>query len=243
MNEFMVNVKGHTVSCQVERRSVSRMTLKITPSKGLQCLSPHGVSDTQIASFIHANQDWLKKQVRLLGLSEQFCREHNSLPEQLQLGFDNSIFIVVHERAHRSPRVQRTSKQLQVYSNGSAVQVRQLLKSWIIVYAGEHLGARINALSTQHQLPFAGLSMGFAKMRWGSCRHDKAIRLNPLLLFLPRPIVEHVMLHELCHTVHHNHSKAFWALLEELDPNINAHKSFLRDTSKLYSHIPPFFWP
>jgi len=60
------------------------------------------------------------------------------------------------------------------------------------------------------------------RSRWGSCSRRRAISLNQKLLFVPPPLVRYVFLHELCHTVHFDHSPAFWAFLAQREPRWKA---------------------
>ena len=55
--------------------------------------------------------------------------------------------------------------------------------------------------------------------RWGSCSHNGEILLNLELIKASKKSIEYVMLHELCHLVHMNHSAEFYTLLEKLSPN------------------------
>ena len=66
------------------------------------------------------------------------------------------------------------------------------------------------------------------KTRWGSCSSRRNINLNAHLLFLPPDLVRHVMLHELCHLSEMNHSAAFYARLNTMDPEAERHIAELR---------------
>ena len=64
--------------------------------------------------------------------------------------------------------------------------------------------------------------------RWGSClAKKKAITLNKRLLEAPRNCIEYVMMHELCHLIHPNHSKDFYGLVEKLMPDWKQRKAML----------------
>mgnify|MGYP006324426245 CR=1 FL=1 len=55
--------------------------------------------------------------------------------------------------------------------------------------------------------------------RWGSCTVKGKVILNPELIKAPKGSIEYVMIHELCHLVHHNHTKAFYELQEKIMPD------------------------
>jgi len=84
-------------------------------------------------------------------------------------------------------------------------------------------------VSQEVNLPFKNVSIRGQKTRWGSCSSDQSISLNCKLLFLPSPVVRYVLIHELCHTVHMNHSAAFWALVGCFEPNYRQLDRNLRD--------------
>lgn len=72
-----------------------------------------------------------------------------------------------------------------------------------------------------------------ASTRWGSCTtsrrfHGARISINFKLLFMPQECIEYVMVHELAHTKLHNHSKAFWRIVEGILPNYKEQKRTLR---------------
>lgn len=68
----------------------------------------------------------------------------------------------------------------------------------------------------------------YASSQWGSCSRDGVVMLNAVLLFLPPELLRYVIIHELAHCRHKNHSKAFWNTVTSADPNYPAHRSALR---------------
>lgn len=71
--------------------------------------------------------------------------------------------------------------------------------------------------------------------RWGSCSHDGNISISTRLLFAPILILDYVLIHELCHLVHHNHSASFWNLVAHIYPNYKQAEKFLADKGGSYN--------
>jgi len=115
-----------------------------------------------------------------------------------------------------------------------------LLKRWLRQHAEFHLAPWLRQLSQQHQLPYSGVSFRLQRSRWGSCNSQKRISLNAALLFLPRHLVEYVLVHELCHTVHMDHSQRFWRLLGNCLPDYQCRRTQLRqlETSSQWLGAP-----
>ncbi|MCM1150715.1 MAG: M48 family metallopeptidase, partial [Alistipes sp.] len=82
--------------------------------------------------------------------------------------------------------------------------------------AKNDLPARIERLSQQTGLRYGKLTIRAARTKWGSCSGRNAISLSLFLMTLPEHLRDYVILHELCHTVHHDHSPRFHALVDRL---------------------------
>jgi hypothetical protein len=80
--------------------------------------------------------------------------------------------------------------------------------------AKDTLPRRVAELAYMHGFHYAGLTIRDSKTRWGSCSGRNTISLSLYLMQVPEHLQDYVILHELCHTVHHNHSPRFWALMD-----------------------------
>lgn len=72
------------------------------------------------------------------------------------------------------------------------------------------------------------ISVRSFKTRWGSCHKGGHLKFHYKLSLLPRHLAEYVVIHELCHLVHFNHSKGFWALVEDLCPTFKQDRKELK---------------
>ncbi len=79
--------------------------------------------------------------------------------------------------------------------------------------AKEHLPERIKQISEQIKMPFGKLTIRATRSKWGSCSSENNISLSIYLMILPQHLIDFIIIHELCHTVHHNHSPKFHALV------------------------------
>lgn len=110
---------------------------------------------------------------------------------------------------------------------------KEKLIRWLRKVAKDFLSRELKKMSEECGLPFSAVTVRDQKTLWGSCTAEAAISLNYKLIFLPYPLARHVMLHELCHTQHHNHSIKFWQLVAKHDENWREHKRQLRQADKL----------
>lgn len=91
-----------------------------------------------------------------------------------------------------------------------------------------YLPPRIQNIAAQNNFFYERLRFSSATSRWGSCTSTKTISLNIWLMKLPDEIIDYVIVHELCHTVHMNHSADFWALVESIVPSYKLYRKILK---------------
>lgn len=94
--------------------------------------------------------------------------------------------------------------------------------------AKQFLIERCHRLAEKHGLPFNRVAIRNQKTRWGSCSIIGNINLNIQAYRLPDHLRDYIILHELVHTLHHNHSPAFWRKLQEIHPSTPACRRELR---------------
>ena len=79
-----------------------------------------------------------------------------------------------------------------------------------------YIPVAIARLAKEHGFHYTSLRLTTARTRWGSCSGKNGISLSIFIMRLPIHLREFIILHELCHTRHHNHSEAFHTLLDSL---------------------------
>jgi hypothetical protein len=85
----------------------------------------------------------------------------------------------------------------------------------------------LERLSRATGLDYKKISIRSQKTRWGSCSTSGTISLNDQLMFVDRASAEYLIIHELCHRHHMNHSAKFWQLVETHCPNYSEHEAAL----------------
>lgn len=75
---------------------------------------------------------------------------------------------------------------------------------------------------------YTSITIRDQKSRWGSCSSRGTLSFNYRLIFAPLKVLDYVVVHELCHLSHMNHSKDFWSMVETVMPEYKVYKSWLR---------------
>jgi predicted metal-dependent hydrolase len=92
----------------------------------------------------------------------------------------------------------------------------------------QYILTRINDISEQIGVKPSNLTIRKMTSRWGSCTSAKRITLNLTLAKAPKPVIDYVLTHELCHIKHMNHSLLFWNLVSKNCPEFREYKKWLK---------------
>jgi hypothetical protein len=116
-----------------------------------------------------------------------------------------------------------------------AAHACRLLQRFVAERARRELPPRLAALSQLIGLRYARVQLRGQRTLWGSCSNRGTISLNWKLMFVPPELVRYLMLHELVHTRHFTHSRAFWSLCQVFEPQARELDAALDDA---WAHVP-----
>ena len=205
-----------------------RISLRFSPESGLELIIPSARHERKALEFLKSQQSWIEK--KQAQYRNSIAVQELSLPHKLFLpALDQHWNIIYPESARADVTVLTEANTVLIYSPmNNRVSSRQLLLSFMKSLAELHLKLRLDELSQLCQLEYNSLRFGSHKTQWGSCSRDARINLNIQLLFLDEDLLDYVLIHELCHTRHFNHSKRFWALVGKFIPDYQKMRVRLR---------------
>ena len=112
---------------------------------------------------------------------------------------------------------------------GSLAPLTQAELLWLADSAKADLTERTCRLAAQAGVDFGRVTIRSQRTRWGSCSSKGNLNFNCLLMLCPEPVRDYVVIHELCHRIHMDHSAAFWAEVEKLCPDYRLHRRWLKE--------------
>lgn len=107
--------------------------------------------------------------------------------------------------------------------------IKKRVEAWLKQQAQDYLLPRTHQYSQQMSLTPNAISIRQYKARWGSCNSLGNVQFNYLLMMAPKWVIDYVIVHELCHLQHLNHSRQFWQLVEKYTPNFLLAKQWLKN--------------
>ena len=100
---------------------------------------------------------------------------------------------------------------------------------WLVDSAKVDLTERTCRLAAQAGVDYGRITIRSQHTRWGSCSSRGNLNFNCLLMLCPEAVRDYVVIHELCHRIHMDHSPSFWAEVEKLCPDYRQHRRWLKE--------------
>ena len=111
--------------------------------------------------------------------------------------------------------------------------VQDALTEWYRAHALEKLQEKVQRYSKVVQVSPSSVGIRTFSGRWGSCSTKGNMEFNWKIIIAPNRIVDYVVVHELCHLHHHNHSPEFWKCVERVFPDYASVRSWLKENGKV----------
>ncbi len=227
-----------TLPYSVRRSARAKRTRIVVSADKIEVVAPPEISERKIKAFVDAQQAWildaLKRVVSrthtVTGLAPTHYAEGAVIPYQ-----GRHLPLIVKPSSAKSTRLQLLPEnQFVVYlpvsmaETESSQHIKVALERWMKHQAKQHALQMIAKHASQFSLHPRSLRIKTQKSRWGSCGPKNDINLNWLLMLAPPVVMEYVVIHELCHIQHKNHSRDFWALVAAHMPDYLQHRRWLK---------------
>jgi len=210
------------VRSKKRKRSFS---LKITSDGALQVNVPYKTKLADIESFIAEKHQWIvakQKQNQRLVPPEY---TYQSGEKHYYRGRTLPLHLIV---CHFSS-VRFTQDSIAIFHRKNS-SIKNILVKAYKQEALQYLTQRTHELAQAFSLTtLKQVKVRQMKARWGSCSHDGIITYNSHLIKAADDLIDYVIIHELCHLVHHNHGRGFYRLQSALNPRWKTQKQSLHE--------------
>lgn len=192
-----------------------RVSISIRPGGKLRLTIPRGVSLNEGLRFLDSKAAWVaaarerlhKKTPSPKPLQPPYSTRHHTLAlraaatDRIRVRIADGVILITHPVG------------LSVDSEAMQNAIKRGIEEAWRIEARDLLPRRVAHLAHEHGFRHGNLSIRNTVSKWGSCSARNDLSLSLHLMRLPDHLIDYIILHELCHTVHHNHSAAFHDLL------------------------------
>ena len=196
--------------------------IKVHPDKTVQVTAPLNTSEDNVKEKVMSKADWILRQ------QDFFLSFHPMTPPRRYVSGETNLYLgkqyrlKIVEMEKESVKLSAGYIIVSLKDKSNKSRVKRLLRSWYKSKAEIHFNQLFEeklhiAQTLTNESPT--LKYRWMEKRWGSCDRNGTIHLNLELIKAPKICMEYVVIHEICHLAHLNHSSAFYDLLGKLYPD------------------------
>lgn len=210
---------------QLIRSKRKTLTLVIDRNGELIVRAPLRMPKRDIDTFIAQKQTWIQakqQQVKEAGARYQTL----ALASGEQLPYLGEMVTLKREG---SSRISLSGATLHIPENAT----NAALCAWLKRQARTVITDRVQHFAALMNLEYTAIKMSGAQGRWGSCSAKNSLNFSWRLIMCPMEIIDYVVVHELSHVNHKNHSAQFWALVSTVLPDCKQRRAWLKTNRKI----------
>ena len=215
----------YTLICSSNRRNV---LLQALPEGKVRVYAPKSARLKEIDALVLSRLDWIKDMHRSLALDK---KKNAFDPQNGVLIEGQKTSVVVERSVKKGARLTDSVLYVSAPSNDPAL-IKEEIKKFLSRLALQKIREALDKFAPTVGREYGRVTIREQKTRWGSCSSKKNLNFNWKLILAPKEALEYVVIHELCHLVHFNHSERFWKEVESRMPEYDVWRKWLRAHGK-----------
>ena len=211
-----------TIEYSLEYSDRKTLGIRVHPDNKVQVIAPNGASEQKVKERLKTKAAWILKQQNFFLSFRPLTPPRQFVSGETHLYLGKQYRLKLYESENESVKLQGGNISVYVNDKSDKSRIEELLKQWYKSKADNHFNTLFKSNLSRSRAfidKSPTLKFRWMKKRWGSCAPDGTINLNLELIKAPKKCIEYVIVHELCHLVHLNHSTSFYKLLAELYPD------------------------
>lgn len=214
---------GDILIDDIKRTKRKTIGIIIKSDLAIRVRAPYWVRNSEIENFIIENKNWIEKKLIELKNKPKIESKYFVNGERfLYLGKEIKLCL----SAGQEFILTETDELLIPVLYGD--NIKEMLIRWYKNQANRIITERCKIISERIKINPKKIKINSARTRWGSCSKNGNVNFTWRLVMAPLQVIDYVILHELVHLVHHNHSKAYWSMVENFMPEYKIYEEWLK---------------
>ena len=214
-----------------KHRKAKNLTIKIDDDGQVIVVTPHWISGRKIEKFLADKKDWIEESLSKI----QARKKHIDPKKEIMIfGKKYAKKIVADTHVPVGVSLKNGIFQINQFHPTETAQTNKKIQQFLRNTAEKYLLPRTHQIGKHMNIQFGKITLREQKTRWGSCSNQGNLNFNWRLVHHPTPVIDYVIVHELAHRVHLDHSSQFWQLVEKFHPEYRIHQGWLKRKGKVW---------
>lgn len=219
-----------TIEFTVIYRKRKTLEIRVEAPGVVSVIAPVGTTEETIKQVVKKKGKWIVQKLFLMQNvdHQKIKREFVSGEAFLYLG-RNYTLQLIHDEQLKTPQVKLFHGKFYVTtSTKEEAVIKQAMEQWYRQKTYEKVKERITYYQRHFTNKPTNIKVKEQKRRWASCTANRELLFNWRCVMAPSPVLDYIVVHEMCHMVHMNHSKDFWDLVASIMPDYQERKEWLK---------------
>jgi len=219
------------IEFDVDFRKRKTLSIQVEAPRIIHVIAPIGSSEEEILASVKAKSKWIiQKLFEIREVDNQRrIKDYVNGESFIYMGRNYSLQIVVDETVLLSEASLKNGKFFVTVPNKESELIRHTLENWYKDKAKEKIKEKIAYYKDYFSIQPKRIVIKDQQKRWGSCTKDHQLLFNWRSIMAPSPVLDYIVVHEMCHMVYRNHSPEFWQLVKKILPDYEQHRAWLKN--------------
>lgn len=234
----VIQYGNSSINYEIIRSNRKSVGLEVSLAEGVKVRAPKRLKQERIAELVKQKAPWiLKKQSEFADVKPAPTPKEFMNGEKLPyLGRRYRIKVEKVTQEGVSVKLYQGKFYIEVGSDIAETNRREAIRTEVVKWYRHHAKGKIKERVKKHQHKIGqepnSIKVKKQKKRWGSCSSLGNLNFNWRLIMAPMSVIDYIVVHELVHLKHPNHSKDFWQMVEAIVPNYREKEEWLRVNGK-----------
>lgn len=219
------------IAFNVEYKNRKTMEIAVEPPNIVTVTAPIGTSEERVVEKVKCKANWIIKQIysykhmHYAPINREFVNGESFM----YLGRNYSLQIELDLNVKNTKVKLFRGKFIVAAPNKNEDDIRKAMEVWYRGRAKEMIGLKVKYYQRFFNIVPTAIKVKEQKKRWGSCTSKNELLFNWRCIMAKANALDYIIVHEMCHMYHKNHSKEFWELVATVMPDYEIRKEWLKN--------------
>lgn len=223
--------EGIQIRYSISRKAKKNISIRIKDTENIIISAPYFVSEEDIKKLVLNKAKWILEKLEIVKNRGKIAREYIEGEIFMYLGKEYRLRYRENSELNNMRIILEEDSFYFEYSNRiefDKEDIKKAMEKWYKIKGENFIKKRMNQFSKVLGLKAKQVSVRKLKSNWGLCYGNGNITMNLKLIGAPTEVIDYVIVHELCHLEHHNHSKRYWDFVLHHMPNYKERSQWLK---------------
>ena len=219
------------ISFDIEYRKRKTIEIGVEPPDIVTVIAPEDISDEVLLKYVSKKAKWIVQKLHEISVvqSQRWDREYVNGEAFMYLGRNYSL-VIKDDLSLKKPLTKLYQGKFIILSpTRNQDNMKASMESWYRQKTLEKVTERIEYYQRYFDVQPTSIKVKEQKKRWASCTSKKELLFNWRCVMAPSWVLDYIVVHEMCHMIHMDHSKDFWLLLKNILSDYKKRREWLRN--------------